>query len=440
MQFLVSIVLGILGAVATGSVLYLLILLAAAAAARFGRSADRQEHRLEQAGPPRLRFAVVIPAHNEEMVIAATLDSLSRQSYPKDLYEVIVVADNCSDPTALIARDLGVTVMERSNLQERGKGYALAWAFESLLAGRSGADAFVIVDADTWVAPDFLDVMARRIALDSDPLGFCALQGRYGALNGDEGWRAALMAGALDLFNHVKPLGREWLGLGVGLKGNGMAFSRRLLETAPWRGDSVTEDIDYGLDLIRRHNVLVGYVPGAKVMAQMPTTADQAASQRERWEGGRYALLREKAFPLLGEGLRRRSLPLCDAAVDLMVPPLAELGTLIVVFCALTAVAIPLNLLPHPRVWALIGALDLLGLLAYILIGLKIADAPRAAFAALGKAPAYAVWKLCLYALKPFRKRGGGAGEWVRTERAPMAPGAAAEPAAAGVSSENKPE
>ncbi|BDI28734.1 glycosyl transferase [Capsulimonas corticalis] len=439
MQLLVSLVLGALGVVTTSSVLYLLVLLAAASAARFGRSADRNEHRLEHSEAPRLRFAVVIPAHNEEMVIAATLDSLKQQSYPKDLYEVIVVADNCTDPTADIARGFGVTVMERANLQERGKGYALDWAFASLLAERGGADAFVIVDADTWIAPDFLEVMARRIALDSDPQGLCALQGRYGALNVDEGWRAALMAGALDLFNHVKPLGREWLGLGVGLKGNGMAFSRQLLEKAHWRGDSVTEDIDYGLDLIRHHNVLVGYVPDAKVMAQMPTTADQAASQRERWEGGRYALLREKAFPLFAEGLRRRSLALCDAAIDLMILPLAELGALIVLWGALTAGAILLNLLPHPRAWALIAALDFLGLIAYILIGLKVADAPKAAFAALAKAPAYAVWKLCLYALKPFRKRGGGAGEWVRTERAPIAPSTPAG-SVSGVSTENRSE
>ncbi|MEO7716589.1 MAG: glycosyltransferase family 2 protein [Capsulimonas sp.] len=439
MQLLVSIVLGIAGAVATGSVLYLLILLAAASAARFSRSADRDGHLLENAEPPTLRFAVIIPAHNEEMVIAATLDSLQRQSYPKDLFQVVVIADNCTDPTAQIARDLGATVMERTNLEERGKGYALDWAFASLLADKSGADAFVIVDADTWVAPDFLEVMAGRIVLDSDPQGLCALQGRYGALNVDEGWRAALMAGALDLFNHVKPLGREWLGLGVGLKGNGMAFSRQLLETAHWRGDSVTEDIDYGLDLIRHHNVLVGYVPTAKVMAQMPTTADQAASQRERWEGGRYALLREKAFPLLAEGLRKRSLALCDAAIDLMILPLAELGALIVFWGALVAGAILLHLLPHPKAWALIAALNFLGLLAYILIGLKVADAPKAAFAALGKAPAYAIWKLCLYALKPFRKRGAGAaaGEWVRTERAPIAP---AGSAAGGSSLENKSE
>ena len=134
------------------------------------------------------------------------------------------------------------------------------------------------------------------------------------------------MASAFDLVNHVKPLGRETLGLSVGLKGNGMAFTPALAAQLPWPGGSLTEDLDYGLELARRFGVRVGYAPEARVLAQMPTTTNQAASQRARWEGGRMGLVRARALPLLGEGLRRRSLLLLDMAWDLLTPPLAELG------------------------------------------------------------------------------------------------------------------
>ena len=219
-------------------------------------------------------------------MLAHTLESLAAQDFPAERREVVVIADNCSDATAALARAHGAVVMERVNQDERGKGYALQWALEQLLARPRPADAFVIVDADTCAAPDFLEKMAARLAAQTDARGFCALQGRYGVLNAGDGWRAALMAAAFDLFNHVKPLGRDRLGLGVGLKGNGMAFTRALLQAAPWRGDSVTEDIDYALDLVRRHGVRVGYAPEAVVRAQMPTTAGQAATQRARWRAG----------------------------------------------------------------------------------------------------------------------------------------------------------
>ena len=375
-------------------------------------------------GAPETRFAVLVPAHDEELVLAATLDSLHAQDYPKNHFEIIVIADNCTDSTAEIAHSHGATVWERFDLKERGKGYALAWAMQRLLAAPQPTDAIVIVDADTWAAPDFLTQAARGLALGTDAQGRCALQGRYGVLNTDDGWRAALMAAAFDLFNHVKPLGRDRLGLSVGLKGNGMVFSHALLIQARWRGDSVTEDIDFGLDLVRDHGVRVGYLPQARVLAQMPATADGAASQRERWEGGRYRLLRERALPLLSVGLRRRQWLLCDAALDLMLPPLAELGALWVLWSGLIALGILTHLLAAPLLWTGAALLSGTGLLAYILGGLRVSGASRAAYSALIRAPFYAVWKLVLYGRRFIRARQSAtsdpAEEWVRTARIPL--------------------
>ena len=370
-----------------------------------------------------LALAVIVPAHDEELVLAATLDSLRAQNYPPDCVEIVVVADNCTDATAALARDGGATVLERFHATERGKGYALNHAVAHLLAQPCPPHACVIVDADTQAAPDFLSRLAARVAAGTDPRGFGAWQGRYGVLNADDGWRAALMAGAFDLVNHVKPLGREALGLSAGLKGNGMAFTAALAAALPWPGGSLTEDLDYGLELARRFGLRVAYVPEAAVRAQMPAGSDGAASQRARWERGRLGLIRDRALPLLGEGLRRRSLLLVDMAWDLLTPPLAELTALVLAFFALTLFGLRAHLLPHPALWLAASAFCVLGLSVYVLGGLRVSEAPPAAYAALARAPVYAAWKFTLllsHALRGLGRRQPE--EWVRTARTPLTP------------------
>ncbi len=400
------------GAVSLAATLSLLVLLAAAAGVRPRRPAVK----------PPLLLAVIVPAHDEELVLPATLASLRAQSYPPECMEVVVVADNCTDSTAALARAAGMTVLERTHQTERGKGYALNYAVSYGLALPTVPDAFVIIDADTEAAPDFLTRMSARISENTDPRGYGAWQGRYGVLNGGDGWRAALMTAAFDLVNHVKPLGRDRLGLSAGLKGNGMAFTSALAAALPWPGGSLTEDLDYGLETARRYGLRVQYVPEARVAAQMPATARQAASQRKRWEQGRFGLVRERALPLLGEGLRRRSPLLLDAAADLLTPPLAELGALTLAFAALTLLGLRLHLLPHPSVWTAAAAFAVLGLLSYILGGLRVAGAGPDAYAALLRAPFYAAWKFALLLSSLFAGRSASAdAEWVRTERAPLA-------------------
>ena len=396
----------LVGAAALAAVLSLLTLLAAAATRR-------------AAPPPAalpLHLAVVVPAHNEELVLGATLASLASQDYPVGCIQTVVVADNCTDGTAAIARSRGALVLERTSQTERGKGYALNFAIAHLLTQPLAPEAVVIIDADTQAAPDFLSCMSAYIAQNKDPRGYGAWQGRYGVLNAGDGWRAALMTAAFDLVNHVKPLGRDRLGLSAGLKGNGMAFTTPLAAALPWPGGSLTEDLDYGLELARRFHLRVQYVPEARVAAQMPATAAQAASQRKRWEQGRDGLVRERALPLLMESLRRRSLLLFDAAWDLLTPPLAELAALLLAFLALTALGAAMHLLPHPALWLGASLFGLLALIVYVLGGLRVAGAGPDAYAALLQAPFYAVWKIALLVTgrKPARNTPD---EWVRTER-----------------------
>ena len=444
MNLLYTIVVSGIGLVVVGCIAYLLLLLAAAA--HFQRAARRSAHQkaTEQTvvAAPTMSIAVVVPAHNEELVLAATLDSLQAQDYPAGLLEIVVVADNCTDSTAQIARDYGVTVLERFNREEHGKGYALDWAISQLLARTHAPAAVVIVDADTWVAPDFTGIMAARLADYQDAEGCCALQGRYGVLNKADGWRSALMSGAFDLVNHIRPMGYDRLGLSIALKGNGMAFTQEVLKRARWQGHSITEDMDYGLDLIRTHNIRVRYVPEARVLAQMPVTAEAATSQRQRWEGGRYRLLWERALPLLLEGLRKRNLSLFDAAIALLVLPLAELAAFLLLWGGLIALGTARHLLLGAPWFLALFALSILGFVAYVLGGFRVAGAPREVYGSLLKAPFYIVWKLALYVAGLVKRRSGTAKsqpEWVRTDRIAMATPPTTEAAQELVSTEKPP-
>ena len=416
MSLLYPILVACVGVASLVSVLTLLFLLAAAALFA-GRT------RPSRNSGAALRLAVIVPAHDEELMLAETLKSLHAQSYPADRYEIVVVADNCRDRTAEIAGSMGVTVLERTNLAERGKGYALNFAISYLLSSSNVPDGFLIVDADTCVSPELLSAMNDRLASVGEANGLSAWQVRYGVLNSQDGWRAALMTGAFDLVNHVKPMGREMLGLSVGLKGNGMAFSRAVAEQVPWSGGSLTEDLDYGLELARHFQVRVGYAPEATVLAQMPADGTQASSQRARWEEGRARMVRERALPLLLEGLRRRNLLLWDTGWDLVVPPLAELAGLIGAWLLLIALGGATHLLPHASAWAASAGLTVFGLLVYIIAGFRVSNAPPEAYRALIRAPFYACWKFALLLSRGLRRRGSGSTEeWVRTARTPVTP------------------
>ncbi|MCC6730422.1 MAG: glycosyltransferase [Chthonomonadales bacterium] len=379
--------------------LYLLVLAVGAAVCR------RRPRRL--VGSER-RFALLVPAHDEALLIGEVVEGLRRLDYPGDLRAVIVIADNCSDATATAAREHGAEVLERTDPARRGKGFALEWAIGRVLADARRFDAVVVLDADSELSAGFLRTMDAALTE-----GHGAVQARYDVLNVHESWRTRLMACALALAHHVKPLGRQRLGLADGLKGNGMCFAREVLERVPWSGESVTEDIEYTLRLAEA-GIRVEYAPDAEVRAQMPTTARQASTQRQRWEGGRYALM-GRAARLLVRGVRGRDALLADRAADLLVPPFAEF---LAVPCALIVLGAALALsgidASGGRVLAAAWGAVLAAAVMYLVVGLFVARVPAAVAWALAAAPVYAVWKLATCAALLAR---GGTGGWRRTER-----------------------
>ena len=350
-----------------------------------------------------IHFDVIVPAHDEAAGIGSTVASLLALDYPRDHYRVVVVADNCTDDTAVRARAAGALVLERHDPTQRGKGYALAHAYAMCL-GDAVADAVVVVDADTIVAPNLLRAFAARFAA-----GEAAVQAEYGVRNATASWRTRLMAVAFACYHTTRSLGRERLLLSCGLRGNGMGFSMDTLRRFPHRAFSRVEDVEYGVDL-GVAGVRVAYVPEATVLGDMPATAEAARSQRERWEDGRAGLVRRLVPILLRAAWARRDRVPLDLAADLLVPPLTTLVALAVLG---TVVAIVATL--HGWAGALAVAVwgaALACLAAYVTRGAALAGHGTRVLLDLAWAPAYAVWKLAL-AVRP-RTQGD---VWVRTAR-----------------------
>lgn len=362
---------------------------------------------------PIVRFAVVVPAHDEEAGIAATVTSLLAMDYPRDEFQVLVVADNCTDRTAARAREAGARVLERSDPSRRGKGYALALAYEVVL--REGiADAVVVVDADTLVSANLLRACAARFAR-----GARALQVEYGVRNATSSWRTRLMVIAFALFHTVRSLARERLGLSCGLRGNGMAFSRELLRAVPANAFSIVEDVEYGVAL-GLAGIRVEYVAEAAVLGEMPATGRAARTQRERWESGRWTLARRHALALLRAAIARRDAVPLDLALDLLVPPLTTLAAT----CLLGTVA-GAAMWRHGlgHVAAACWGASLAGLLVYVARGVALSGLGARAVLDLCWAPVYAGWKVMVRARRLVTR--ARTDEWVRTIRNDIAGGEA---------------
>lgn len=353
---------------------------------------------------PRLKFDIIIPAHNEEGGIARTVTNLSRLDWPEPLRRILVVADNCSDATAERAREAGATVLVRHNKELRGKGYALQLAFDTSLAD-GFADAVVVVDADTEVTANLLHAFALRLEG-----GAHAVQAHYGVLNPDASWRTQLMAVSMALFHKVRSMGRERLRASCGLRGNGMCFTHAIIRRVPHEAFSIVEDLEYGIRL-GQAGERVHYAWEAEALGEMVSGEKASRSQRRRWEGGRVAMMRQYGPRLLVEGLRKRDRVLVDLAMDLLVPPLSwvVLGVL-----ALLGACVGLSLVTrHVFFTTGLALAAALGLVLYVMRGWWVSGMGVRGLFALARAPVYVAWKLWLLVSRPEEKKG----EWVRTTR-----------------------
>jgi cellulose synthase/poly-beta-1,6-N-acetylglucosamine synthase-like glycosyltransferase len=349
----------------------------------------------------KLRFDVIVPAHNEESVIAAAVASLKSIEWPQEQFRVVVVADNCTDATVEIAAAAGAHVMQRRDLENRGKGYALDFAFKASRA-REWADAVVVVDADAQVSSNILEAFARRLER-----GDHAVQAHYGVSNTNASWRTRLLSIAKAAFHIVRSRGRERLRLSCGIRGNGWCVTHALLEQVPYRAFSLTEDLEYGIAL-GMAGFRVAYADEAHSDAEMVSGEKDSRKQRQRWEHGRFQLMRSKTLPLLQQVLATRSRVCLDLAVDLLVLPLSYVALNVVAFFVLAVVAAG----QVSAAWAWLAVGCCLALALHILRGWQLSGAGMRGLLDLGRAPFFLAWKLMVML--------GGRGEskeWVRTKR-----------------------
>jgi cellulose synthase/poly-beta-1,6-N-acetylglucosamine synthase-like glycosyltransferase len=350
----------------------------------------------------RPKVAVLVPAHDEQAGIGRMLACLGAGLEEGD--RIVVVADNCVDHTAKIAREHGAIVLERFDAVRRGKPHALRYGLRFLQ--NDPPDIVVVLDADCEVAPDTVDRLARLAAASGRPVQALNLQ----RTASDAGTREQLSSLGMYFANLVRPTGLARLGLPCGLMGTGMALPWSVVRLAPAPTGSVVEDLELGIELtLAGHAPL--FCPDASVISAPPREESAFLSQRTRWEHGRLHTIRTHFPKLVRAALAQRRPELLWMALDLTVPPLALLVAVWSVTFAASALAAALGRSLLPLV--LVGA-GCIPLAASILLGWAVYCRRAIPLRAFLGVPRYVLRKLPIY----FAFFGGRRQrEWVRTRR-----------------------
>ena len=276
---------------------------------------------------PSKRFAVIVAAHNEHAVIGQLIDNLQELKYPKELYDIYVIADNCSDDTAKIAGEAGAIVCERFDNEKKSKGYALEWMFDRLFEmEKSGTvyDAVAIFDADNLVHPRFLIEMNNRL-LKGDKI----IQGFLDAKNPYDTWVSGTFAIAFWVIDHVSHLAKTNIGLSAVLGGTGMCITIDVLKKYGWRATCLTEDMEFTMKSLAE-GIKTTWAHDAIVYDEKPLTFKQSWTQRKRWAQGQFDVAHRFIPKMLVEGWRRKDIRIWDGCIYLLQPHFLMLSAIFI--------------------------------------------------------------------------------------------------------------
>lgn len=356
--------------------------------------------------PDEVTCATLIPAHNEEGSISATVLGICSQIRPGD--RVIVIADNCSDRTADKAREAGASAIERNDLTKRGKGYALDFGVRYLES--NPPDIVFLIDADCSLK----EGSYRAILADANQYQR-PIQAFYLLTSPDTAVRNQVSSFAFFYKNLIRPTGMARLGLPCHLTGSGMAFPWPVLRDAPLASGNIVEDLQLGLDLAIRGKP-ARFCPEAMILSEIPAGKSSAEKQRKRWEHGHLQTVLNQVPRLLFQSLRQLRPELAGLALDLSVPPLSLLFLMIIFGVLLLCVLGWLSGFWYPLMIMAGSALIafLLIFLVWVRFGQKIL--PMKSLLAV---PFYILWKIPIYlGFITHRER-----SWNRTDRnQPTAP------------------
>jgi 1,2-diacylglycerol 3-beta-glucosyltransferase len=289
------------------------ILFFAIAGSRMANPTDRRKVEIRRFP----RVIVFIPAHNEENGIIPSIRSVLGMNYPRSRFDVVVIADNCTDRTAEVAALAGANVWIRKDKKNPGKGPALAWAFHK--AHHLPFDLAAIIDADSEVEPEFLRRITDEVVARGGMQVGVVYQGRYdfAPAKVTSDWFEAMTVASKAAENSFVYRPRSRVGLVNLLQGNGFCIPRRVLDRVPFRSTSIVEDAEYAVTLAL-NGIPVCYVEEACVRARMTRTIRDAAPQRLRWASGIFRLMFRAIPKMLWCGIVRRNWKLVEAAFMLV--------------------------------------------------------------------------------------------------------------------------
>jgi cellulose synthase/poly-beta-1,6-N-acetylglucosamine synthase-like glycosyltransferase len=262
------------------------------------------------------KFMMILPAHNEASVIGALVESLQALDYPKELYDIYVIADNCTDNTAQIAKDLGAIVYERFDEKKKTKGFAMQWFLNQKIKENADYDAFCVFDADNVVDKNFLNAMNKKLCQGEE-----IVQGYRDIKNPADSWISAGYALFYWMMNRFYHLARYNLGLSPLINGTGFMVDFNLIKPTGWDTITLTEDIEFSLKNIAKGRKL-GWATDAIVYDEQPTEFKQSWSQRSRWTVGHLQCMKYYTKDLAEGVLEYRTLMNFDGFLYLMGIPM----------------------------------------------------------------------------------------------------------------------
>ncbi|WP_293336771.1 glycosyltransferase family 2 protein [Microcoleus sp. CAWBG58] len=350
---------------------------------------------------PRPKVAVLIPAYNEAAGIAATISTILPQLTPQD--RLLVIADNCTDATAEIARNSGASAIERHDTERKGKGYALDFGLQSIAS--DPPEVIIMVDADCICQPDAIDKLARVAMAEQRPVQATYLMEQPPNPTPKD----SISALAFLVKNLVRPSGLKQLGFPSLLTGTGMAFPWLIIRDVPLASSNIVEDMQMSLDLAIAGHPTV-FCPEARVTGCLPQQQQVAKTQRTRWEHGHLQTLLTQTPRLATASIEQQRFDLMAIALDLAVPPLSLLVAIWLAAFAASILAAAIGASTIPAI--LLGVQGLLILVSIVSAWAKFGRADISG-ATLLSVPFYILWKIPLY-LGFILKRQT---KWVRTER-----------------------
>ncbi|MFM9268139.1 glycosyltransferase family 2 protein [Tychonema sp. BBK16] len=350
---------------------------------------------------PRPKIAVLIPAYNEAAGIAATISTILPQLTPDD--RLLVIADNCTDATAEIARNCGATAIERQDNERKGKGYALDFGLESIAS--DPPEVVIMVDADCICQPFALETLARVAVTSSRPVQATYLMEQPPNPTPKD----SISALAFLVKNLVRPSGLKQLGFPSLLTGTGMAFPWSIIRSVSLASSNIVEDMQMSLDLAIAGSPTV-FCPEARVTGCLPQQQEAAKSQRTRWEHGHIQTLLTQTPRLTTASVQQKRFDLFAIALDLSVPPLSLLVAIWLAAFVASLLAATLGTSPIPSI--LLAVQGILILVSIVSAWAKFGRADISGSTLLS-VPFYILWKIPLYFGFILKRQT----KWIRTER-----------------------